>query len=128
MPAWGFEIVRREQCIEKTGKPPIRGRWGDINKGDDQGKVYRSRYVAMEIRKLHGGSDREGLFAAMPPLEALKLILSLTVSRPDQQGAHPHKLMFIDISKAYLHADVINENLFVELPQEMNQVGRCGRL
>ena len=42
-----WEIVPREQCIEKTGKPPIRGRWVDINKGDDQDKVYRSRYVAM---------------------------------------------------------------------------------
>ena len=65
-------------------KPPIRGRWVDTNKGDEENKVYRSRYVAMEIRELHGGSGREGLFAAMPPLEALKLVLSLTVSRPDR--------------------------------------------
>ena len=36
--------------------------WVDINKGDDKKKVYRSRYVAMEMRKMHGGNAREELF------------------------------------------------------------------
>ena len=40
----------------------------------------------------------------------------------------PHKLMFIDISKAYLHADVINHDLYVELPKEMNMPDKCGWL
>ena len=45
---------------------PIRCRWVDVNKGDDKNKVYRSRFVATETRKMHGGTVREGLFAAMP--------------------------------------------------------------
>ena len=39
-----------------------------------------------------------------------------------------HKMMFIDISKADLHADVINNELYVELPAEMNLPNRCGHL
>ena len=37
-------------------------------------------------------------------------------------------MMFIDISKAYLHADVINNELYVELPAEMNLPSKCGHL
>ena len=37
-------------------------------------------------------------------------------------------MMFIDISKAYLHAKVINEELYVELPAEMEKPGQCGWL
>ena len=55
--------------------------------------------------------------------------MSLTVSK----GWHAHvkdaqKMMFIDISKPYLHADVINNELYVELPAEMNLPNKCGHL
>ena len=124
-----WEVVPREICFERTGKGPIRGRWVDINKGDDINKVYRSRYVAMEIKSQHGGNSREGLFAAMPPLEALKLLISITVSRAGiNDKRDPFKLLFIDISKAYLHANVINDDLYVELPSEMNMPNCCGWL
>ena len=36
--------------------------------------------------------------------------------------------MFIDISKAYLHADVLNDSIYVEMPGEMNMPNTCGRL
>lgn len=96
-----WEVVPRSQCFSRTGRVPICGRWVDINRGDDKNKVYRSRYVAMEIRKLHGGNDREGVFAAMPPLEALKLVLFIAACCQIPSRTHPHKLMFIDISKAF---------------------------
>ena len=79
----------------------MRCRWVDVNKGDDKNKVYRSRYVAMETRKMHGGNAREGLFAAVPPLEALKLVISFTVSNGHKvHMKDAHKMIFIDISKA----------------------------
>ena len=62
----------------------------------------------------------------MPPLEGMRLLLSYLVSR--QSRNFPHKLMFIDISKAYLHADVLNDSIYVELPGEMNMPNMCGRL
>jgi len=119
-----WDIVPIAVCLQATGRKPINGRWVDINKGDDDAKVYRSRYVAQEIRKQHGGAQREGLFAPMPPLEALKVVISCAASRPKMD----HKLMFIDISKAYLHADVVDQSLFVALPKEMKMSNMCGRL
>ena len=56
-------------------------------------------------------------------------MISLTVSKG--RNVHvkdAHKMMFIDISKAYLHADVINNELYVELPAEMNLPNSCVHL
>ena len=122
-----WEVVPRALSIETTGRPPIRGRWVDINKGDDANTNYRSRYVAREIKSLHGGNSREGTFAAMPPLESLKLLLSKVASRAGLGGS-THKVLFIDISKAYLQADVLDPNIFVDLPPEMELPQSCARL
>ena len=121
-----WEVVPVAACMRKTQKKPIRGRWVDVNKGDGQMEVYRSRYVAMELKNQYGGATRDGLFAAMPPLEGMRLLLSYVASR--QNRKFPPKLMFIDISKAYLHADVLNDSICVELPGEMNMPNMCGRL
>ena len=62
-----WEVVPVAECMKKTQKKPIRGRWVDVNKGDDQVEVYRSKYVAMELKHQYGGAMRDGPFAAMPP-------------------------------------------------------------
>ena len=126
-----WEAVPEAQCLERTGRKPISARWVDINKGDDRSPNYRSRYVAREIRQQHGGALRDGLFAAMPPLEALKVLISRTVSNK-RTFAKPHKILFIDISKAYLHADVEDPDVYVDSPKEVEQLDgspkMCGRL
>ena len=68
-----YEKVPVSQCYERTGKAPISIRWIDINKGDAEKPNYRSRLVAREINT----HKRDDLFAATPPLEALKIILSM---------------------------------------------------
>ena len=40
------------ECIKNTGKPPIKSRWLDINKGDDANINYRSRWVAKHLRHM----------------------------------------------------------------------------
>jgi len=47
-------------------------------------------------------------------MEALKILISKTVSRIGVRNGGIHKLMFMDVSKAYLHADVIDQDLYVE--------------
>ena len=42
--------VDRNEAIRETGRPPIKLRWVDINKGDELNPRYRSRIVAKEIR------------------------------------------------------------------------------
>ena len=54
---------------EKRGYEIIKTRWIDINTGDEERPNYRSRLVAKELNNGEG----EGLFAATPPLEAMRL-------------------------------------------------------
>ena len=65
-----------EECYQVTGKGPLGIRWIDINKGDDEFEEYRSRLVAKEIKF----DRRADLFAATPPLEAIKILLSAAVT------------------------------------------------
>ena len=47
-----------------------------MNKGDDINPEYRSRLLVQEIKN----DKREDLFAATPPLEAKKILLSMAVT------------------------------------------------
>ena len=83
--------------------------------------------VAKDIQK----DDRDDLFAATPPLEALKLIMSLAMTEGigDEKGKEEQgmKLDFIDIRRAFFHAPA-RRNIYVDLPEEDGQEGMCGRL
>ena len=65
-----------KQCRDRTGKAPIKIRWIDINKGDALNPEYMSRFVAKEIKTY----NRDDLFAATPPLEALKMLFSMAMT------------------------------------------------
>ena len=65
------EKILQEMAKEKGWKI-VKSRWIDINKKDDLNPNYRSRMVGKEFND----SELDGLFAATPPLEALRLLLS----------------------------------------------------
>ena len=88
-----YDKVDVAECWKETGKPPIGVRWVDINKGDSTNPNYRSRLVAKEFNT---GVCPE-LYAATPPSECLRLMLSLTASG-QQPGT---SLMYADVSRAY---------------------------
>ena len=44
-----YQKVPVEEAWKKTGKSPIRVKWVDVNKGDDDNPEYRSRLVAAEL-------------------------------------------------------------------------------
>ena len=73
-----YKKVPRRIAYEKTGRAPIKVKWVDHNKGTAEKPEIRSRLVAKDVRV----SDRPELFAATPPLEALKLLLSIVASAP----------------------------------------------
>ena len=110
-----------EECFRETGKPPIKLRWVDINKGDNDRPNHRSRIVAKEIRT----DSRPDLFAATPPVEHIKYLISRVAS--SQRSSRPTYLMVQDVKKAYFFADATRK-LYVELPPEEYEQGRCGRL
>ena len=96
------------QCTERTGKKPIGTRWVDINKGDDINTDYRSLIVAQEFND-HKRDDR---FAATPPLEAIKVLLSSAVNEGigyTTSKANGMKLDVLDVKRAYYHAPAIRE-------------------
>ena len=89
-------------------KKVITVRWIDISKCDELMPNYRSRLVAREIKL----DKRDDLFAATPPLEAMKHILSSVAT-----GTRGEKIMTIDVSRAFFRAPV-GRQVFVELPAE----------
>ena len=116
-----YDKVPISECWEKTGKAPIGTKWLDINKGDVAKPNYRSRCVAKEIAY----DKQDGLFAATPPLEVMKLILSsLTTCNKGE------RLMIADVKRAFFHAKA-RELVYVKLPPEDVEPGEeemCGRL
>lgn len=129
-----------KDCSEKTGKPPIPGRWVITNKGDKKNYNVRARLVAKHLVAKYRGKGLHDLFAAMPPFEMVKLLLVRAVSsigsiggRVDKSAVVPprtclgRKVMFIDISKAHLYA-LINADVeaYVGLPPECHKKGVCG--
>ena len=67
---------------------------------------------------------RDDLFAAMPPLEALKMILSMTAT--SNKG---EVIMVNDMSRAFFHAKVTRD-VYVHLPNEDKGPGEdqlCGK-
>ncbi len=97
------------------------------HKGDSKNPRYRSRLVAKELNL----DKREDLFAATPPVEAKKLLLSLAMTAGygyDRQGKEMRlKIDCIDVRRAFFHAKCRRE-VYVELPAEDAEEGMCGVL
>ena len=121
-----YEKVDREDCKAKTGKPPIRVRWVDTNKGfGTDAENYRSRLVAMEFKR--DGSME--YFSATPPLETLRILLSSAASRGDQVESDA-AILYLDVRRAYFHAKA-KRDTYIELPLEDDRSpndGKVGKL
>ena len=115
-----------------TSEAPTSTKWVDVRKMNDDGEEFmRSRLVARDFRPRRG-PDRPDLFAAMPPLEAKKVLFIMTVAGGafEQRGSKDEqKLMFIDVRKAHLNGVVDDQEwVFVELPPEFHVYGRFARI
>ena len=89
----------------------ITTKWLDVNKGDEVTPNYRARLVGREI----AWEKRDDLYAATPPLESLKAVLSACASA--QEGSHPYRVMAIDVKSVYFYAPATRP-LFVRIPKE----------
>ena len=112
-----YRRVPRGTSKTVTGKQPIKIRWIDINKGDEKFPNYRSRLVAKEINRCKS-SD---MYAATPPLESIKFIISMAASTDGKQNSNI-KLMVNDVKRAYFYAPS-RRRVFIELPEEDYQEG-----
>ena len=125
-----------QRAFDRTGRPPISARWVDINKGDEIEPNYRSRYVARQLKALD--TSGASYFAPAPPLEALKTILSLAMTKCglhqpiwDPESKQRQQISSMDVVRAYLNAK-IDRTLapsFVQLPpEEPDRNQKCGEL
>ena len=73
------------------------------------------------------GVKRDDLFAPTPPLEALKMLLSMAVTKGRYRKDAPRKIDMIDISRAFCQADA-RRDIYVELPPWDKEPGKCARL
>ena len=113
-----YEKVDVEEAYRITVKGPIAVRWVDINKGDTTNPKYRSRLVAKEFNT----GVNQNLYAATPPSECLRLMLSLLASSREKGTT----LMYADVSRAYFYAKA-ERPVYVKLPAEDMEPGDEGK-
>ena len=79
----------------------------------------RSRFVACETKRVSsiGAGDIAAVFSATPPLEIFRILMSLCMSWQPVDGEE-FCLIFLDLSRAHPHCDVLREDLYVQLPPE----------
>ena len=109
-------VYKKVAAAEARGHKIITTRWVDTNKGDDQGKDYRSRLVGRELKQ----DSRLDLFAPTPPLEVLKALISYCAK--SQNGHRPRRLATVDIKRAYFYAPACRR-LYIRLPEEDRMPG-----
>ena len=81
----------------------IKTRWIDINKGDDDNPVYRSRLVGKEFND----GQMDGLFAATPPLEALRFLVHEAATVRSNEAMGSKVIMVNDVARAFFEAPAI---------------------
>ena len=110
-----WETIDRAEAT-RLGIPVIGTRWIDINKGDVEQPIHRSRLVAQE----YNVCKEEGLFASTPPLEALKALVSDAATTNDGGDWRRKVVMVADVSRAFFEAPV-QRRVCVELPPELRK-------
>ena len=108
-----WKVIPRAEATRKGWKV-IQTRWIDINKGDRDHPNYRSRLVAKEF---NDGTQHDGLFAATPPLEALRLLISEAATIRNGAKENQKVVMINDVARAFFEAPV-RRTVCVELPTE----------
>ena len=113
-------IDEKEVWVKITRKEAIRRgikiigvRWIDVNKGDAIHPNYRSRLVGKEFNNYKDLS----IFAATPPLEALRFIISEAATTEGSNKDNDKVVMINDVSRAFFEADATRD-MAVELPEE----------
>ena len=119
-----YRKVKKSSVLQK-GEWKIGVRWIDINKQDAANPLYRSRLVGKEFNT----HNHLSLYAATPPIEALRLILHIAAT--NQYNGAQYKVMTNDVSRAYFYAPIQEgQYIYVKLPEEDRLPGEeqmCGR-
>ena len=118
----GVYDVVDESHMHATGGKLIDLKWIDTNKGDSKNPEIRSRLVGREFNVMKDDS----LYAATPPLEAMRLVLSDAAT---QGELGDKEVMINDVRRAYFYART-ERDVYVRLPDEdpAKADGKIGKL
>ena len=111
--------------VEANNGKLVVVRWVDVNKGDMASPNYRPRLVGREFNTYKDDS----LYAATPPLEALRLVISHAAANLPGRNDGGRELMVNDVSRAYFYAPA-RRALYMRLPPEDKAAlpGQVGKL
>ena len=127
--AYSYDTV--ENCVNASGKRPIPVVWVDVDKSSDPNvPAVRSRLCVAETKKQTAMdlTDPTLTFAATPPYECLRMLVSLTMT--PRAGEEQDVLMFLDITRAHPHCPM-RRKVWIALPAEdprAQEPGVCGFL
>ena len=91
-------VYTKVSRAEAEGSKIIDTKWVDTNNGSVESPDVRCRLVGKEFND----GVRPDLFAATPPLESLKHVISRCAST--QGRRKPHRLLSVDVKRAYFCA------------------------
>ena len=112
-----------------TGRNWTEPSWPQVdrpNKGCAEVPRYRSSLVYTEVRH----KVVEPIFAATPPLEALRVVLCVACQEDVFRAEDPFLISNADVSRAHFDADAVRD-IYVRLPDEdrkAKQPGVCRKL
>ena len=107
-----YDKIHRQHAMRNRWKI-ISTRWIDINKGDDANPVYRSRLVGKEFND----GQMDGLFAATPPLEALRFLVNEVATVRSNAEMGTEVIMVNDAARAFFEAPAMR-SVCIEIPKE----------
>ena len=108
-----WKKIKRSEALRRGWKI-IKTRWLDINKGDDEDPIYRSRLVGKEFSAKDG---MDGILAGTPPLEALIYAIHDAASVREGEVGGEKVVLVADVARAFFEAQA-TRNICVELPEE----------
>ena len=116
-----FPVYRKIKKAEAGDAEFVQVRWVDVNKGDLSRFEVRSRLVAKDFK--FKNPDMVGTFAATPPVEAFRFMLSILVSRIRRQHLVIDMVMSVmDVSRAHFHP-FAKRRVCIRLPKEDQLAG-----
>ena len=102
-------------------------KWVDVQKTKD---MVRSRLVVREIKARKTGDEKLGaeeVFAAMPPVEGLKALVShMQTEKFDDEGNFLEMLV-LDVSRAHFYG-ASRRKVYTTLPEGHEEEGKCALL
>ena len=121
-----FIPVPIEECWEHQGKP-YDMKWVDVKKD----KKVRCRLVVREIkaRKRKDGTslDPATVFAAMPPVEGVKALISHLQTEQRNSKGEPLEMLVLDVSRAHFYG-ASRRKVYTTLPEGYEEEGKCALL